>query len=159
MCCLSTMEKMMSSFLYEKANEKMPFIIIVLRRVIRWHGMEHLLCVWMTRRFFFLVSKIDSKRGESFYVEIWQIYEVLYGVKKNATKLYLFIYFHSGHVLMHQDSKYTEKLNTFEFKVQDSKNYRFYWLTIINALLKHWKLYERKNKFWPCSIWECSIYC
>lgn len=35
----------------------------------------------------------------------------------------------------HQD--YREKLNTFEFKVQESKNSRFYWLTTKNALLEH----------------------
>lgn len=69
------------------------------------------------------------------YDKFMKFYMVSKKMRQNF--IYLFIYFHSGHVLMHQDSKYTEKLNTFEFKVQDSKNYRFYWLTIINALLKH----------------------
>lgn len=81
-------------FFIWKANEKMPFIIIVLRRVIRWHGMEHLLCVWMTRRFFFLVSKIDSKRGESFYVEIWfflKFYMVSKKMRQNFIYLFIFI--------------------------------------------------------------------
>lgn len=40
----------------------------------------------------------------------------------------------------HQDRDYMyirKKLNTFEFKVQESKNYRFYWLTTKTALLEH----------------------
>lgn len=57
-------------------------------------------------------------------------------VSKNATKLTI-IFFNSGHALLHQDRDYTEKLNTFEFKVQESKNYRFYWLTTKTALQEH----------------------
>lgn len=54
------------------------------------------------------------------------------GVKK-CDKTYQ-NFFNSGHALLHQDRDYTYILNTFEFKVQESKNYRFYWLTTKNAL-------------------------
>lgn len=47
------------------------------------------------------------------------------------------MFFNSGHALLHKDRDYRKKLNTFEFKDQESKNYRFYWLTTKNASLEH----------------------
>lgn len=59
-------------------------------------------------------------------------------VSKNAKNLLVFFSI-QGKSRYHQDRDYmyTEKLNTFEFKVQESKNYRFYWLTTKTALQEH----------------------
>lgn len=49
---LSVLNGEMSSFyMKRRTRRKMPFIIVVLCRVIIWHEMEHPLCVKMTRQF------------------------------------------------------------------------------------------------------------